>query len=300
MKLGITGITGFVGRHLLAKISCEKFEINCLVLKGDKYIDKIEQKNNLKIYEGDILNTDDIRKIFKGCDAIIHLAGLVANENYDLNYRINFIGTKNCVDVCEQMNIKRFIYLSAVAAIYKNKTNYGKTKAMAEEYIINSKLDYTILRPPLIYGNGSVEFERFVSSIIKIPFIIPIIGTGNVKKQPLYIASVIDAILKCINNRKTIRKIYDIASSEKISLIDLINLICEIQKIKKIKIHIPLNTVLFMARISEKLLKNKSPVSVEIIKGMYEEIEQEISLAKKDFDFSPINIREGLRKYFNK
>jgi len=299
MKLGITGITGFVGRHLLAKLFNDKFEMNCLVLKNDKYINKIEKKKNLHFYEGDILNIDDLKKTFKGCEVIIHLAGLVANENYDLNYKINFVGTKNCVDVCKQLNIKRFIYLSAVAAIYKNKTNYGKTKALAEEYIVNSKLDYTILRPPLIYGQGSIEFEKFLSSITKIPFIIPILGSGLVHKQPIFIECVNNAILNTINNPRTVRKIYDIASEERITLLDFINLICKIKKIKKIKIHIPQNMVLFLVKISEKLLKNKSPISTEIIKGMNEEAIQDITGAENDLNFRPIPIEEGLKKYFS-
>jgi nucleoside-diphosphate-sugar epimerase len=106
---------------------------------------------------------------------------------------VNVVGTKNIVEACRKNNAK-LIHVSTVNAIAGIKNAYGRTKELAEEIVVESEIDYVILRCTLIYGKGSPDMEKIIKSV-SMP-IVPMIGSGKNKLQPVYVEDVVDAILK--------------------------------------------------------------------------------------------------------
>lgn len=216
MRILITGSTGFVGLHLLEKISKNKnFQV----------IVPVRNKNKLKnLYNNpsiEILPFDeDLEKIViqSNPDIVINLLGILTeipekNETFE---KINFEFTKRLVDGSKKSNVSLFVQMSALGADLNSKSRYKKTKALAEKYIMESRLAYFIFRPSIILGKGQKLFEefKFLSKFT------PIILAPKGKVQPVHIKDVVESFIKVLNfNEKN--QIFELCGKSIVSYKDL-------------------------------------------------------------------------------
>jgi NADH dehydrogenase len=289
----LTGATGFVGCYLLTKLLENNINVKALILPNEKipFSDP-----NIEWVKGDICNIELLIDVFVSIDSVIHLAGLVANPDEKLNHKVNYLGTKNLVDLGIQKKIKRFIFMSAAAVKFKNKNAYGKTKKMAEDYVIESEIPYTILRTPLIIGRNCYEFKKFVDYINMIPNIVVVFGDGQCIKRPIYIDDVILTIMKIYDNRDSVNKIYEISCIEKITLDEFIDIIIVAFGQTKWKIHIPLKLSLIMAGLSEIFLGNKSSLTRDMLLGLNENVDFDTKESCHDLNITPMPISDAVSK----
>lgn len=272
MNVFLTGATGFLGRELVRRIS-KKHRITCLVRRTSE-IRELE-KLNLEIVYGDMLKKDSI-KIPAKTDAVIHLA----TSHIPGNEKLNILGTKNLIELCKG---KHFIYVSSMAVKRKTLDDYGKTKLKIEELIKKSGLRYIILRPSVIYSKNDLSL---IGKSLKIPFIIPIIGNGRYKMNPVYIEDMIKAIEKSLEMKKP--GIYDVAGARNIEYNAIIRACKNQFGIKKPVLHLPISLCVLIFRFFPI-------ISVEAIKGISEDTNADISKMVKDMNLKPLDFYEGIK-----
>ncbi len=277
-KILLTGGTGFIGKELIKKIS-DKYEIKCLVRKHSNF--EYLKKFKVEFIFGDLRDKESISNSLKNIDMVIHLATSHQKGKED----VNLITSKNLVEICKQKNIKKFIFISSMAANRKLLDDYGRTKLKIEELIKNSGLNYIILRPSIIYSNNNLSLIG--STLKSVPFIIPIMGNGNYKINPVHIQDTVNSIDASIKTKEK-NKIYDIAGAENLSFNEIIKICKKRFNIYKLNIHIPI----FLAIIMFKMIPI---VSTESIKGINEDTNADISLLKNDLKINPISFREGIK-----
>ena len=284
----ITGATGFVGRRLLKKIIDEKIKVRCLIRNKKK----IDGDNELEIIQGDLSDRDTLYDATLGVDTVVHLAAVIKSSDPGEFMNVNVQGTKNLIEACVKNRVKRIIYVSSLD-VTLNKTNiYGKTKAIGEDIIKNSNIDYIILRPSLIYGKGSKDITLLTELINRYP-LIPVVGSGEGKLQPVYVDDVCDTIVKLIESDKK-NKIYHIAGEQKISLNDLIDKIAGLSSRRVIKIHVPL-WLLWLPLKLYSLIARNSTINYESLNLLTNDKTCEIDDIKNDFHFKPLSLDDGLR-----
>jgi NADH dehydrogenase len=164
---------------------------------------------------------------------------------------------------------------------------YGKTKLKIEKLIEKSGINYTILRPSIVYGKGSTSFDFMINYIKKIPFFTPIIGTGKYKLSPVHIKDVVWCIDKCIKNKKADKKDYDIVGGEKVYFIDLVDELKKEIGVKKINIRVPLFFCRIIAIILPKL------ISKENLINLTQDSIANLDQAKKDLHYKPMSFKAG-------
>jgi nucleoside-diphosphate-sugar epimerase len=214
-------------------------------------------------------------------DIVIHLA----TSHIGGNEQLNLQGSNNIIEFCKEKKIKRIIYISSMAVKRDILDEYGAIKLQIEELIKQSGLDYTILRPSMIYSNKNLGI---ITKTFNFPFIIPIIGNGHYRINPVYIDDLIKAIEKSIESKVPIKKEYDIAGGESMSFNELVKISMIRFKMKKLIIHIPLKLCILIFKIVPI-------VSVEAIKGINQDTNADISSLKKDLKIIPISFREGVK-----
>ncbi|MFH0936538.1 MAG: NAD-dependent epimerase/dehydratase family protein [Candidatus Woesearchaeota archaeon] len=282
----ITGSTGFVGQNLLKSIIDKNIKVRCLV-RGKRKIGNTK----LNVIEGDLLNKDSLDKATQNVNIVIHLAAIIKSSNSKEFININVEGTKNLVDACIKNKIKKIIYISSLDAGLNDTNVYGKSKKLGEDIIINSGINYVILRPSLIYGKNSQDITMLTNLIKKFSFI-PIIGDGKSRLQPVYVDDVCDIIIKLINS-KIKNKLYYVAGEEKISMNDFIDKIASLYSKKIIKIHFPLWLLFLPLKLYGFIFRGS--VNYESIKLLNKDKICDINFIKRDLNFSPINLDKGLR-----
>lgn len=154
-RLAITGGTGFVGSHLVQAARKADYEVRALTRRWSPPEDGVDW------IEGTLSRPDSLARLVNGCDAIVHVAGLINGSAAEFD-EVNVRGTAAMIDAARKAGIARFIHISSLAAREPELSAYGRSKARSEQLVAASGLDWTIIRPPAVYGPGDKEtFELF-------------------------------------------------------------------------------------------------------------------------------------------
>lgn len=149
--VAVTGGTGFVGGHLLRAARAEGFEVRALTRLWRP------PEEGVDWVEGALDRPETLAKLCAGADAVIHIAGLINARNRARFEEVNVGGTAAMVDAARKAKVRRFVHISSLAAREPRLSDYGWSKAKAERLVAASGLDWTIVRPPAVYGPGDRE-----------------------------------------------------------------------------------------------------------------------------------------------
>ena len=156
MTIAITGGTGFVGQAVLDEAARRRVIVNALTRRPQ------QAREGVSWVAGDLSDTDGLARLCDGAEAVIHIAGVVNAPDAGGFAKGNVEGTQNVVAAARDAGVRRFIHVSSLAAREPGLSDYGHSKRLAEEVVQVSGLDWTIVRPPAVYGPRDTEmFELF-------------------------------------------------------------------------------------------------------------------------------------------
>lgn len=154
--LAVTGGTGFVGGHVLRLARDAGYRLRALT-RGWR-----PPEDGIDWVEGALDRPETLARLCAGADAVVHIAGLINAPDRAGFEMVNVGGTAHIVDAARGAGVRRFVHISSLAAREPGLSDYGWSKAKSERVVAASGLDWTILRPPAIYGPGDREtFELF-------------------------------------------------------------------------------------------------------------------------------------------
>lgn len=146
--LAITGGTGFVGKTLIRLATAQGLHVRALARSPQP------AQAGVEWIEGALDRPEALRTLVRGSDAVIHVAGVV-NAPDRAGFEVgNVAGTLAMVEAARDAGVRRFVHVSSLTAREPELSNYGWSKARAETIVQASGLDWTIIRPPAIYGPG--------------------------------------------------------------------------------------------------------------------------------------------------
>jgi nucleoside-diphosphate-sugar epimerase len=151
VKLAITGGTGFVGSHLLEVALAGGHEITALTRREQP------SRERVRWVRGDLQTPPALEELVSGADAIIHVAGTINAPKAKGFEQGNVGGTLAMLAAATAGGVRRFVQVSSLAAREPKLSLYGGSKARAEELVHGSGLDWSIVRPPAVYGPGDKE-----------------------------------------------------------------------------------------------------------------------------------------------
>ena len=146
MTIAVTGGTGFVGQAVLDEAGRRGLAVRALVRREQPARDGVEW------VRGDLADRDALARLVAGAEAVLHIAGVV-NTPDPMGFHLgNVVGTEALVEVAQVAGVRRLVFVSSLAAREPELSKYGQSKRHAEEVVEASGLDWTIVRPPAIYG----------------------------------------------------------------------------------------------------------------------------------------------------
>ena len=208
MKVFLTGSTGFVGNYVAERLIDGGHEVRALVRRGSEK--KLRVHQQCEIRNGDATDKNSLEKAMDGCDAVIHLVGIIREfESKGVTFRkLHVVGTANVADTAVEAGVRRFAHMSALGARPDAPTKYWNTKWEAEQYLRTLDLDLTVFRPSVIIGRGG-EFAALLKQMVSIP-ITPVIGSGENKMQPVAVWNIADFFVRALEEPATIGKAYEV------------------------------------------------------------------------------------------
>lgn len=229
MHVFLTGATGFVGHHVLQELLRRGHTVRCLVREGslDKLpvpeSDRAEVDSSkeaivggaapqsgaprapVEVVYGDVTDIESIEGDMAGCDAVIHLVGIIEEDRVrDLTFHnLHVRGTRHVVEQAKAAGVRRFVHMSANGARPEAPSDYHTTKWQAEEIVRNAGFAHVVVfRPSVIFGDPGEDRPEFASRLAQTlvgPFpILPILGDGQYELQPVHISAVASAFAQAV------------------------------------------------------------------------------------------------------
>lgn len=149
--IAMTGATGFVGHALLEQALEAGLEVRALARRPQA------PRPGVTWVEGDLADEAALARLVDGAEAVIHVAGVVNAPDAAGFEAGNVAGTLAVITAAKQAGVGRFLFVSSLSAREPKLSAYGASKAKAERLVKASGLDWTIVRPPWIYGPGDKE-----------------------------------------------------------------------------------------------------------------------------------------------
>jgi len=280
----VTGITGHTGRYFLQELIQNNYKerIRCVVRKSSNIEALRNSGLNIEIVIGDLNDKFFIKKVIKDVNTVFHI--------YNIHHSLNII------EAAIENNVQRAILVHTTGI-------YSKYKSASKEYIriesevikkAKDKIDLTILRPTMIYGNiCDHNMSKLIKMIDKMP-IFPLINGGKGLIQPVNAKDLGKAYYEVlIRPEVTANKQYDLSGDAPITIKDALSIISQKLGKKTIFVPVPMSVSTLAAYLLRILTLGKVDI-VEKVLRMGEDRAYSHELAEKDFNYSPIPFEKGI------
>lgn len=285
----VTGATGYVGRYVIQALLDSNANVRCLV----RDIKKINLPK-VEVVQGDVTDPVSLAVACSGIRKVIHLVAIIREKKNNTFEDINITGTENLLKVAVESGVEHFIHISALGAGTDPNYKYAYSKGMAEVAVVNSGLNYTILRPSVIFGPGYGFVDRLVQSLLMTPTFVAVPGNGNTKFQPISVKDVAQCIKLVVQHADAYKnKTIDIGGPEHLTYNQMLDILMSTLGLKKAKLHVPLAVVRPATKIMEQIMADPLATSVELSQLAKHNITN-INAVKKHFGFTPVKFAEGL------
>jgi NADH dehydrogenase len=292
-KILVTGANGFVGSHLIRGLAKAGHSVRAMVLRDS--MKKDVEAEGIEPVVGNVTKIDTLYSAMEGCDAVIHLVGIIQPGPGYTFQSIHTEGTRNVVDAAKDSgDIKHFIYQSALGTREDAVSEYHKTKYEAEQLTKGSGLNWTITRPSIIYGPGDGFTSRLRDVIRMSPFV-PVIGPGEGMLQPIFIKDLVDAIVKVVYNKDWFGRYVEMGGPEKLTFDEIVVKLKDALGTIKPTLHVPIWFVRPAATVMEKILPHPPVTNDQLTM-----LEEDNICSMGDMDelgIKPLGYREGLREF---
>jgi uncharacterized protein YbjT (DUF2867 family) len=267
-RAAILGGAGFIGRYVVKRLA-ERGDVltvggrsaasaKFLKLKGD-----VGQVGLVNI----AIDDEALLPAFvANNDAVINLVGILQESGRQRFDMAHHVGPARLARRAREAGVERFVHISAIGADPRSSSAYARTKAAGEQAVRDAFPTATILRPSIVFGPEDQFFNRLAAMAMISP-VLPVIGGGETRFQPVYVGDVADAVVRCIDDSTTVGRTYELGGPKIYSFRALIELLLAEIRRKRLLIDLPFGIASLQARLMS-LLPNSplTPDQVELLK----------------------------------
>ena len=223
MRIVLLGATGFVGHHLLPRLS--EAGHTCLALSRYRMaVRELSVIPRVELRQADVYDADTLAGCLQGADAVINMVGILNESGRSGKgfHKAHVELVERVIAACRAAGVRRFVHVSALNA-GQGKSHYLVSKGEAEQRIrAAADLDATILQPSVICGEGDSFFNRF-AALMKVAPVLPL-ACPDARLQPVWVGNVTDAITAALADRATIGETLVLVGPREYSLRELVTL----------------------------------------------------------------------------
>lgn len=296
MKVFLTGGTGFVGNEVLRQLVAAGHGVRALVRPGSEK--KLAVLDNVEVHHGDATDPATLTGALAGCDAVIHLVGIIREfPDRGVTFeRLHVEATVNVLAAAQEQGVRRYLHMSSNGTGPAGTTGYHRTKWQAEGAVRGSGLDWTIFRPSLIFGPGG-EFVTMLADLIRKTPVVPVIGDGKYRMQPVAVAQVAESFVRALSMPETVGQTYHLGGGVSYSYDEILELTGKALGHEHInKAHQPL----FMVKPMVKLMEHSEhfPITSEQVEMLLQGNVCDTTAWTTTFGIEPVSYAEGIGDCF--
>ena len=250
----VFGGGGFIGRHFVRRLA----KAGAVVRVPSRHVSRLGYLRTAGVVGQivpeiiDVFDDAELTAAIKGADVAVNLVGILAPTR-----RVGFGAAHaelpaRIARISAEAGVKRLVHVSAVGAAADSPSAYARSKAEGEAAVAAAFANAAIVRPSIVFGPEDQFFKRFAGMAMLSP-VLPLIGGGHTRFQPVYVGDVADAVLAATTRADAQGKTYELGGPGIYSFRELMTMMLDEIGIHRLLAPVPFGVARVMAGFAEKL-----------------------------------------------
>lgn len=235
----IFGGTGFIGRQIVRELARRGYTIKIATRAPENayHLRTAGQVGQIVPFGCDYRDEASLREAVRGCELVVNCVGILYEKGRNAFSSVHTELPRAIAKACRSENVGRLIHISALGCDHTD-SKYGKSKYAGERALLENFPKATIVRPSVVFGVEDNFFNMFARLSVMLP-VLPLIGGGHTKLQPVYVADVAAAIGRIATDENTQAKLYELGGPDVLSFRQLYEKMFEQTGRRKALVSVP-------------------------------------------------------------
>jgi uncharacterized protein YbjT (DUF2867 family) len=207
----VFGGSGLLGRHTVQALASAGYRIRVAVRHPNlaHYLPPLGTVGQVQVTKCNVLDGEAVARAVHGADAVVNLVGILfpaGGQNFE---SVHVTAPTTIANAAKAAGVKSLVHISTTGVSTESASRYARTKAEGENAVRREFSDATILRASIVFGPEDNFFNKF-AAMARISPVLPLVGGGHTKFQPVCVTDVADAVVKCVGDTATQGKMYEL------------------------------------------------------------------------------------------
>lgn len=261
----IYGGSGFLGRHVVRAIARTGTRIRVAVRRPELagHLQPLGGVGQIVPVQANVRFPESLLAAAQDADAVINLVGILFASGKQTFKSVQDEGARNVAEAAKAAGVKRLVHVSAIGADADSPSIYARTKAAGEAAIREVYKDATIFRPSVVFGPEDEFFNRF-AALARLSPMLPLIGGGHTKFQPVFVGDVAQSIVAALEGRATAKSPYELGGPEILTMRQVMERVLAYTMRKRLLVPLPV----WLAKLQGAFLQwlPKPPLTVDQVR----------------------------------
>ncbi len=286
----VFGGSGFVGRHVVRALVKRGYRVRVAVRRPDLagFLQPLGTVGQIHAVQANLRYPDSVSAAIRGADAVVNLVGILQEGGRQSFSGVQANGARAIAQACAALGVGRVVQVSAIGADAASASAYARSKAEGEAGVLAAVPGAVILRPSIVFGPEDGFFNRFASLSRMLP-VLPLIGGGETKFQPVFVGDVAEAVARAIDGKAAAGVVYELGGPEVKSFRELLAYIGEVTGRKRGLVPLPFP----LARLKARVMEIADMLTLGLVPNELKLTRDQVTLLESDNVVSAAAIAEG-------
>ena len=248
----VFGGSGFIGRHLVRRLASAGARVRVATRdpEASQFLRPMGDVGQIAPVLANIRDQRSVEAAITGADAVVNLVGLLYERGRQTFSEVHANGAARVAAAAKAAGATRLVHVSAIGADRLSPSAYARSKAEGEAGARAAFAQATIVRPSVVFGPEDDFFNRF-AALARVSPALPLIGGGETRFQPVYVADVADAIVHCLNDPASAGRTYELGGPRVYTFREIMELILTVTERRAQLVPIPFGPARILAGLGE-------------------------------------------------
>jgi uncharacterized protein YbjT (DUF2867 family) len=285
MDIAVVGATGFVGRHVVGHLLDAGHTVRAISRSGQRLPGWPE--GTVATVAADVEGDAGLAHALRGADAVVHLVAIPREQRGRTFERTNVTGVRHVVDAALEAGVRRFVHLSVLGAVDDPGLRYLRSKWEGEQIVRSSGLDWVILRPSLLFGEGDGFFSLIVTTLTWwSPGVVAIPGDGSARFQPLSVDDLAIAVERSATEADRTGHTYELGGPGYLTYRQIVDAVMQVTRKRRLKLSLPIPLISALTTVTDRILP-VFPVSHDQVGSLRVNNYTDLDAFERAFGLSP-------------
>ena len=284
MEIAVMGATGFVGSHLVPHLVAAGHRVRAVSRDGERlpgWGSEVDSR------DADVSSGAGVAEALRGAEAVVHLVAIPRERGGRTFQDVNVRAVGRTLAAAEAEGVRRIVHLSVLGASDDPKLRYLHSKWRGEELVRESGLEWVVLRPSLLFGEGDGFFN-----LVKVtltwwsPGIVAIPGDGSARFQPLSVDDLAIAVERSLVEPGRAGSVYEIGGPGYLSYREIVDRVMAVTGKRRLKLGLPVPIISALTAVTDRILPI-FPVSHDQIASLGRPNSTDLDAFERAFDVEP-------------